>query len=75
MHADLARDRKQQRAEQHHRRNALEHAAEHDERDYGDCEEAPGTTGDGGRVHEPGIEPADIEATPASAALKQLVPP
>ena len=28
-----ARDRKQQRAEQHDRRNAFEHAAEHDERD------------------------------------------
>ena len=37
--ADGCRDREQQRAEQHDRRNAFQHAAEHDERDDRDGQE------------------------------------
>ena len=40
VHADRARHGEQQRAEQHDRGNALEHAAEHDEGDDRDGEEA-----------------------------------
>ncbi len=63
MHADRPRDRKQQRAEQHDRRNALQHAAEDGEgqdryRDKG--RRAAGEAGHGGgeRAGEAGLREA-----------------